>query len=112
MPSQPHATTQLLTTTGRHRCLTHHPHLPVPSTHHPNTCHAPCNTTHNTGAIPSSRNNDTGASLTTPHLPVPSITTPTHRCATQPPTPLTPPPRNTNHSPTATPLTQYCTACE
>ena len=81
-----------------------------------NTCHTPCNTTHNTGAhtgaIPTSRNNDTGASLTTPHLPVQSITTPTHWCATPPPTPLTPPPRNTNHSPTATPLTQYCTACE
>ena len=31
-------------------CLAHHPHLPVSSTHHPNTCHAPSNTTHNTGA--------------------------------------------------------------
>jgi len=35
-------------------CLAHHPHLSVPSTHHPNTCHAPYNTTHNTGAFPSS----------------------------------------------------------
>ena len=31
-------------------CPAHHPHLSVSSTHHPNTCHAPCNTTHNTGA--------------------------------------------------------------
>jgi len=50
VPSQPHANTQHLTTTGRHRCLTHHPHLLVPPTHHLNTCHAPCNITHNTGA--------------------------------------------------------------
>ena len=60
------------------------------------------------------RNNDSegiGASLTTPHNQC-IITTPTHRCATPPPTLLTPPPYNTNHSPTATPLTQYCTACE
>jgi len=37
--SQPHATTQHLTTIGRHRCLTHHPHLLVPSTHHKHLPH-------------------------------------------------------------------------
>ncbi|QCD81041.1 hypothetical protein DEO72_LG2g1365 [Vigna unguiculata] len=73
----------------------HHPHLLVPSTHHPSTCHTPCNTTHNTGvhtgATPTSRNNDTGASLTTPHLPVPPITTPTPQHQSQPD-------RNTSHA--------------